>query len=101
MLKHVLYASLILLWILDTVFTLMFVGEHGLMAEANPLIRYVLAHTGPAGFVCVKLMSISLLAPLHNLPKRETFYVTLLALVNVILIPVVLTGGIVAFGLHS
>lgn len=47
--------SLSILWVLDIIFTLIFVNIGGLDVEANPLMRLAFIHTGDVGFVAIKL----------------------------------------------
>ena len=42
------------LWIGDTAFTIAFVNALGLTAEANPMMRHVIANFGYVGFACIK-----------------------------------------------
>lgn len=94
MLKKVLLITFTTLWILDTVFTLMFVSNFGLEAEGNPFMRWLLLYTGEAGFVAVKFATCAVLYPLCNQPdKRDWLYNGFLFCLIVILVPVVILGG--------
>lgn len=44
-----------ILWLLDTIFTVIFVNLAGLEVEGNPLMRLAFEHTGSLGFVAIKL----------------------------------------------
>lgn len=57
---HRLRISLSFLWMLDTIFTVIFVNLAGLDVEGNPLMRLAFIHTGNVGFVLIKLAVIAL-----------------------------------------
>jgi hypothetical protein len=62
------------LWILDTIYTTMFVRDLGLEAEANPLIRNVIKIWGFGGFWLLKALILSGWVLLNNLyPLSSTF----------------------------
>jgi len=78
------------LWMLDTAFTLVFVTKHGLMAEANPIMRELL-NMGYGYFVVVKAALATLIAMIHeHIPTWA--YVA----INIVLIPVTIMAGIMA-----
>ena len=88
-----------LMWLADTIFTLMFVQKYGIEAEANPLLRYVMETGGMVSFCGVKLATwgiwyyAQLMYKEHN--KKE-INCTFNALLIAIMAPVVITGGIMA-----
>jgi hypothetical protein len=47
------------LWAADALLTLKFVGEQGLQAEANPLMRLLLEAQGMYGFLLVKALVLA------------------------------------------
>lgn len=53
--KLFLFIVFAVLWTLDTIFTVIFVGKYGLSAEGNPLMRWVIAEWSPAGFAALKI----------------------------------------------
>lgn len=87
MLKNRLLAIFIVLWIMDCIATIVFVSQHGITAEANPLMRITIDHGGMFGFMAVKAI---VLIPLIGLHKhiRSWIYAGLIA----IMIPVVYMG---------
>lgn len=96
--NKLLFAAFSVLWLLDTVFTLMFVGNFGIDAEGNPIMRWVLLHTGGAGFVAVKLLTGVILFPFLDHPRvRGGFMRILLIGLVVMMVPVVAAGGVLAF----
>jgi hypothetical protein len=91
-----------LLWLLDTVFTTIFVRDLGLEAEANPLIRNVIEFWGFSGFWLLKALILSGWMLLNSLYK-DKYNKELPSFINIcltfIMIPVVVTGAIMAFGI--
>jgi Domain of unknown function (DUF5658) len=89
------------LWLLDTVFTTLFVSELGLEAEANPLIRNVIEFWGFGGFWLLKALILSGWILLNSLYK-DKYNKELPSFINIcltlIMIPVVIAGGLMAFG---
>lgn len=88
-----------LLWIADTVFTLMFVHKYGLESEANPMIRHIMAYYGPVTFCVLKLITWGgwYLAQLNYKHKRnKEVHWALNAALVLIMLPVVTAGGIMA-----
>ena len=89
------------LWLLDTVFTTVFVSNLGLEAEANPIIRNVMAYWGFGGFWLLKALILSGWVLINGLYK-DTYKKELDPIINIclvlLMIPVVLAGGIMAFG---
>lgn len=53
--KELLMFWFIVLWMADIVLTYGFVSKHGIQAEANPLMRYVIQHGGWEVFALVKV----------------------------------------------
>lgn len=82
------------LWVLDTVFTIIFTMLGGLELEANPLLQYVITYTGYQGFVFVKLIPLVLWL-MFAYHARLWIHVML----NAIMVTPVLWGGIMAWGL--
>lgn len=80
------------LWLLDTVFTLVFVHKHGFVMEANPLMRWALYNLGFFGFIVIKFYAF---VPLFLL--RQHIHNLIFVCLILILIPVVVMGALVAF----
>lgn len=74
-------------WVADTVLTLMFTGMHGVAAEANPIMRWVLVELGVMGFVGIKAATLGLWLSVSQYAPRWISW----ALV-VIMLPVVYLG---------
>lgn len=60
-LKIILITTFTLLWVLDTVFTSMFVTRYGLEAEANVIVSWVIQHCDMIGFYFFKSLTWSFL----------------------------------------
>lgn len=87
--------SLAVLWILDIIFTLIFVNVGGLDVEANPLMRLAFESTGNAGFVIIKLAALAFFWYASKLSSREWIRWVTIGL-NLILLHVVIIGALTA-----
>lgn len=92
--SKILLVIFILLWVLDTLFTTLFVDRLGLEAEANPIIRFIIQNYGFVSFLIFKFV---VLIPIILLRHHVSNWI--LVLLNLIMFPVVILGGIMAFGL--
>ena len=94
-LKHKIYlfASLVLLHVLDGVFSYMFIQDT-LHNEANGFIKLLYIHFEALGIFGFKMLALALLLNLITVLPRFVF-----AFLNIIMIPVIIMGGIMAFQL--
>lgn len=92
--KIALFSIFIVLWVCDTVFTLMFINNNtaGILAENNPIVRFVLEQTGHLGFIGFKTLPILLFAPMYKKIHDVIYYGFI-----IILAPVVYAGAHMAF----
>lgn len=98
-----LHVSLAVLWILDIIFTLIFVNIGGLEVEANPLMRMALEYTGNAGFVLIKLAVLAFFWYYTTLISREWIRWATICL-NLIMFHVAILGAMmasIALNFHS
>lgn len=87
--------SLAVLWILDTIFTLIFVNIGGIDVEANPLLQLVFEQTGNAGFVLIKLTTLAFFWYITSLRTIEWVRWVTIGL-NLIMFHVVIMGALTA-----
>lgn len=87
--------SLAVLWILDIIFTLIFVNVGGIDVEANPLMRLSFEQTGNAGFVLIKLAALAFFWYITKLRTIEWVRWVTIGL-NLIMLHVVIMGALTA-----
>lgn len=87
--------SLAVLWILDIIFTLIFVNIGGIEVEANPVMRLAFEQTGNTGFVLIKLAVLVFFWYYTTLISREWIRWCTLGL-NLIMLYVVIMGALTA-----
>lgn len=83
------------LWILDIIFTLIFVNIGGLDVEANPLMRLAFEHTGNVGFILIKLAVLAFFWYITKLRTIEWVRWVTIGL-NLIMLHVVIMGALTA-----
>lgn len=88
--------SLAVLWILDIIFTLIFVNIGGLDVEANPLIRFVFEYSGNLGFIIVKLATLWFFCYIISIQKI-VWVKPVTIMLNLIMVPVVIMGAMTAY----
>ena len=83
-----------LLWLADTMFTIVFVGKLGYQMEANPMMRWVLMYLGYVAFVWVKFLTWAFWIYMQR--HLRTLWAH--AVLVVMMIPIVFRGAQMAFG---
>ncbi len=87
--------SLAVLWILDIIFTLIFVNIGGIEVEANPVMRLAFEQTGNTGFVLIKLAVLAFFWYYTTLISREWIRWVTIGL-NLIILYAVIMGALTA-----